>query len=282
MIAILSASSSGSVMSRVGPNIIHHVSNSDISHPIIHLPTVAGVNLSVTKHVFMLWLVAIITSLSIIIPNRSFIKSKSNIPSGWLNATEAIVQFIRDAIVKPNVGEKWVNTWTPLMLTFFFFILLLQTTSGAQPPHYVDFKYVLNESKAGKEAQIFLKKKLDSGIKSLQKSEKAIQEEEKKIIQQKKLISPDDYKTKVTKLREKVASLQNQRNKLLDTVAKQRSKARTELLKNLNPIIKDYMNEKKIRMVLDKKSILLADENLDITKEITDLLNKKLKSINLK
>ncbi len=167
-------------------------------------------------------------------------------------------------------------------ILFFFFILLLQTTSGAQPPHYVDFKYVLNESKAGKEAQIFLKKKLDSGIKSLQKSEKAIQEEEKKIIQQKKLISPEDYKTKVTKLREKVASLQNQRNKLLDTVAKQRSKARTELLKNLNPIIKDYMNEKKIRMVLDKKSILLADENLDITKEITDLLNKKLKSINLK
>ena len=28
------------------------------------------------------------------------------------------------------------------------------------------------------------------------------------------------------------------------------------------------MKEKKIRMVLDKKSILLADENLDITKDI--------------
>ena len=39
------------------------------------------------------------------------------------------------------------------------------------------------------------------------------------------------------------------------------------------------MNEKKIRMVVDKKSLLLADENLDITKEITAKLNKKLKSI---
>jgi len=123
MIATLSASSSGSVMSRVGPNIIHHVSNSDISHPIIHLPTVAGINLSVTKHVFMLLLVATIVSLSIILPVRAFIKSKSTIPSGWLNAIEAIVQFIRDSIVRPNVGEKWVNTWTPLILTFFFFIL---------------------------------------------------------------------------------------------------------------------------------------------------------------
>ena len=34
---------------------------------------------------------------------------------------------------------------------------------------------------------------------------------------------------------------------------------------------------KKIRMVVDKKSLLLADENLDITKEIMNLLNKKLK-----
>ena len=42
------------------------------------------------------------------------------------------------------------------------------------------------------------------------------------------------------------------------------------------------MKGKKIRLVLDKKSILLADENLDITKEITELLNKKLKSIALK
>ena len=41
------------------------------------------------------------------------------------------------------------------------------------------------------------------------------------------------------------------------------------------------MKEKKIRMVVDKKGILLADENLDLTKEITTLLNKKLKSIKL-
>ena len=37
----------------------------------------------------------------------------------------------------------------------------------------------------------------------------------------------------------------------------------------------------KIRVVLDKKSILLADETLDITKDIIDLLNKKLKTIKL-
>ena len=41
------------------------------------------------------------------------------------------------------------------------------------------------------------------------------------------------------------------------------------------------MKEKKIRMVVDKKSLLLADENLNITKEIMTRLNQKLKSIKL-
>ena len=41
------------------------------------------------------------------------------------------------------------------------------------------------------------------------------------------------------------------------------------------------MKEKNIRMVLDKKSILLADENLDITQDIIKRLNSKLKSIKL-
>ena len=68
----------------------------------------------------------------------------------------------------------------------------------------------------------------------------------------------------------------------MDTVAKQRAKARSELLKNLNPILANYMKEKNIRMIVDKKNILLADDSLDITKPIMSLLNQKLKSINLK
>ena len=167
-----------------------------------------------------------------------------------------------------------------IIITSLAILLFFQAKLSAEI-RYVDFKYVLNESKAGKEAQIYLKKKLDNGIKDLKAKEKSIQEEEKKIIQQKKVISAEEYKKQVKALREKVSSLQTQRNNLLDTVAKQRSKARAELLKTLNPIIKNYMKENTVRLVLEKKSILLADENLNITEEITSLLNKKLKSIKL-
>ena len=161
----------------------------------------------------------------------------------------------------------------------FFFLNSQKLTAGV--PYYLDFKYVLNESSAGKKAQTNLKNKLEKGIKNIQDKQKSIQEEEKKIIQQKKVIKPEEYKKKVKDLRLKVSNLQKERNSLVENVSKQRTKARNELLKNLNPIIEAYMKEKKIRMVIDKKSLLLADQNLDITKDIIGLLNKKLKSINI-
>ena len=164
------------------------------------------------------------------------------------------------------------------------FVLLFSSQSllFAGSPYYVDFKLILNQSDAGKKAQTFLKNKLEKGIKNLKSKEKKIQEEEKKIIQQKKIISAEDYKKQVNNLRNKVSLLQKERNALLENVAKQRSKARNDLLKTLNPILKDYMVEKNIKMVIDKKNILLADDELNITKDIMVLLNKKLKSIDLK
>ena len=166
-----------------------------------------------------------------------------------------------------------------IFIPLIFFIF--QTNLLTEIPSYIDFKYVLNKSDSGKKAQSYLKKKLDSGSKKIQEKEKSIREDEKKLIQQKKVISAEEYKKKVTDLRNRVNSLQKERNLLLTTVSKQRTKARTELLKNLNPIIKEYMKEKNIRMVLDKKSMLLADESLDITQDIVKILNSKLKSIKL-
>lgn len=174
-----------------------------------------------------------------------------------------------------------MNFFKKILFLIFFFISTNQALY-AESPYFLDFKFILNESTAGKKAQTFLKNKLENGIKNIQNKQKKIQEEEKKIIQKKKIISAEEYEKNVKELRNKVSSLQKERNQLLETVSKQRQKARKILLDNLNPIIKNYMKEKNIRMVVDKKSLLLADEALDITQDIISSLNSKLKSINLK
>ena len=106
-----------------GETIIEHVSNSGYDHPLIRLPRVLGIDFSVTKHVLMLWLVAAFVFIVVTWSIQRYLKQDRRIPSGFMNGLEAVVEFIRDTIVEPNVGRKWVNTWTPLILTFFVFIL---------------------------------------------------------------------------------------------------------------------------------------------------------------
>ena len=152
----------------------------------------------------------------------------------------------------------------------------------ADSPYFIDFKYVLNESTAGKKAQADLKSQLEKGIASLNKDEKKLQEEEKKLIQQKKIINSDEYKKKVDELRSKVSKLQRDRQALLNNIANQRAKARAELLKNLNPILEKYMKEKNIKMIIDKKNLIIATKELDLTMDVINLLNGKIKSLNYK
>ena len=105
-----------------GEVIIGHVANSGFDHPIIHLPTVFGIDFSVTKHVFMLWFVAAIVCVAVIVTTRRYLRQDRMVPSGFMNGLEFVVQFIRDSIVLPNVGTKFASTWTPLVLTLFVFI----------------------------------------------------------------------------------------------------------------------------------------------------------------
>jgi F-type H+-transporting ATPase subunit a len=106
-----------------GKTIIEHVSNSPLSEPLIHLPPVFGIDFSVTKHVLMLWLVAATIFVVVTLSVRRYLAQDRQIPSGFMNALEAGVDFIRESIVRPNVGDKWVDTYTPLLVTLFVFIL---------------------------------------------------------------------------------------------------------------------------------------------------------------
>ena len=63
-------------------------------------------------------------------------------------------------------------------------------------------------------------------------------------------------------------------NKLKDESAKL-------ILKNINEIISEYSTKNSISMIVEKKSIIIGKSELNITNDILDLLNKKIKKIDL-
>ena len=99
--------------------ILHHVMD---SHEW-HLPFLPPIEL---PHFLSLHgLMVILCALFLLILFCGFYRKKDRVPTGITNLLEAFVQFIRDEIAVPSLGEHEGERLTPLLCTFFFFILVL-------------------------------------------------------------------------------------------------------------------------------------------------------------
>src|SRR6266849_3174657 len=78
-----------------GKTIIEHVSNSGHHHPLLKLPTIWGIDFSVTKHVLMLWLVAAVLFVVVTWTVRRYLRQERLVASGLMNGLESVVEFVR-------------------------------------------------------------------------------------------------------------------------------------------------------------------------------------------
>ncbi len=111
--------------------IIEHVTDSHSLNfepfGVVHLPVFPPIqifgmslDLSITKHVVMMWFVAIMVLIVMRIVARSY--RRSLIPGKFASSVEMVILFIRDEVVIPAMGEKG-RKYLPYFLTLFFFIL---------------------------------------------------------------------------------------------------------------------------------------------------------------
>lgn len=83
-----------------------------------------AIDISPTKHVVMLWIAALLCIATMLLALRGH-KQKTEggrAPKGFANGLEALVLYLRNEVVLPNVGHHG-NGYVPFLLTLFFFIL---------------------------------------------------------------------------------------------------------------------------------------------------------------
>tara|TARA_B100001123_G_C15327966_1_gene1030216 strand:+ start:2774 stop:3295 length:522 start_codon:yes stop_codon:yes gene_type:complete len=167
-------------------------------------------------------------------------------------------------------------------ILFIFVIFNFYTLSNAQDLVFVDMQKLLNSSKAGKQAQDFLKKKITSENKKFEKEVKALKKEEQDLIAKKKSISAEEYKKNLNSLRQKNINYQKRKRNMNNELLNKKNEARSKLLQALNPIFTKYMSENKVEIILDKKYVIMANTKVDITDQILKILDNQVKSLNLK
>jgi len=119
-----------------GAVIMHHVMDSHefafepfgaIELPKLAIPSavpvLGGLDISITKRVVMLWIVAVALVLVFsVVGGKYKTMSSRQAPSGMANTMEALVEFIRLDVAKANIGHGF-EKHTSFLLTVFMFIL---------------------------------------------------------------------------------------------------------------------------------------------------------------
>ena len=76
---------------------------------------------SITKNVLMLLINAAVLLVVFVSVARAYKKNGNKAPKGLQSLLEPVIIFVRDEVVKPNIGPKY-ERFLPYMLSLFFFI----------------------------------------------------------------------------------------------------------------------------------------------------------------
>ncbi len=180
-------------------------------------------------------------------------------------------------------GLSLVRKICVMLAAAFFVSQALLSGAGAQTPPaviiVVDMQRVQDQSAAAKSVQTQIRgfeTKLQEQAKA---AEEKLKTDELALKQQKTLLSPELFDEKRRAFEAQVGGEQQKlQDRQRDMQAAVR-KAQGTLLQTLEPILKQLLTEKGGNIMVDRRTILTASDNLDVTSTVIERLDKKLPAL---
>jgi outer membrane protein len=167
----------------------------------------------------------------------------------------------------------------PILVIFWFFT---NQAFSDQKIAFIDMDKVISTTKSGSSILKQLTDLNNKNLKFFKDEEKKFQEKETKLISQKNIISEADFKNNVNELKSEIKNYNKIRNEILTDFNKLKIDNTNNLLKLINPILVKFSNDKEIAIILQKKDLIVAKTQLDITDEVIKIVNSEVKEFKIK
>ena len=155
-------------------------------------------------------------------------------------------------------------------------------TSANSDISFIDMDKVLSSTKVGSSVikQIIEIEKANSV--EFKKKEEELKDKEAKIIAQKNILDSEEFNKKVSNLRSQINDYNLNRQKILKSINKKKIDNTKELLKLINPLLIKYSEDNSISIILQKKDIVVGKNNLDITNDVIEIIDKNISEFKIK
>ena len=164
-----------------------------------------------------------------------------------------------------------------LNLFLFIFLIFFSSFSKSYSEDkivFLDVEFAVNNSNIGQKILNNLNETRKNEINKLKKIEEELKGKDKEINNVKNIISKEELDKKIKEFKKDIEKFNLRKNEIQKKFVKDKNNKLDELFKKINPLIIKYMDDNSIDMVIGKNSVYLAKSNLDITKNIIELINK--------
>ena len=144
---------------------------------------------------------------------------------------------------------------------------------------YINVNHILNNSIVGKSISEHINNIRKNKINEFNTIEKDLANKEQNLIKKKNIIDKDEFDKEVILLKNEILIYENKKKKFNDEMDQKKMKYTKTILDALNPIVSSYVEKNSILIVFEKKNIIIAKKDLDITIPIMNILNTKLNNI---
>ena len=162
-------------------------------------------------------------------------------------------------------------------LSILIFLLLSTSNSFANKIAYIDLDVVLKNSNVGKKIQIQLDSKKSEQLNKIKSEETEIKQLEDEIRNKQNIISQEELKIEVAELKKRVKEFNLYKNQIKKEFNKNKNKKIINFFNKIDPILRAYMKENSIDILLNNKNIIIGKDSLDITDKMINIINNSLK-----
>ena len=164
------------------------------------------------------------------------------------------------------------------MRTLLFLLLyLVPSFAHAQKIAFVDLEYALNNVDEGKKAKAVLEQDYKRKKEELETTRAKLVAMENELKSQTLVLSEDARRTKENELRAAVERYEADKRAAQESWQKKEAMLTKDLLQRLTTIVQEIGKEGSYTFILERHdaSVLYAQENVDLTKQVIDRFNKK-------
>ena len=162
-------------------------------------------------------------------------------------------------------------------LSILIFLLLSTSNSFANKIAYIDLDVVLKNSNLGKKIQTQLDTKKSEQLDKIKSEEIEIKQLEDEIRNKQNIISQEELKIEVAKLKKRVKEFNLYKNQIKKEFNKNKNEQIMNFFNKIDPLLRAYMKENSIDILLNNKNIIIGKDSLDITDQMINIINNSLK-----